>query len=294
MGAFTSPRRTSRHSPARPGAREAARTLLAAVSVAILAAGAALAQTGRPTVSVAATISAEPAAQAPLAIRVGPADGLPKGSFVRIRGLPPTVALSEGHSIAPGSWAVPIAALNSLRITLPAGLTGTSEISISLIGNDGAVLSEAKSILAVAAALPPDSRLQKKSDPPPVSILRAGTPLQGPPEKTERVPASIPQEGQARMAPEQRDRALRLVKRGDEQLAEGGIAQARLLYESAAEAGLAQGAMALAATYDAAELSRLGVRGLQPDRALALRWYERARQMGAVEAEQRLRRLGAN
>jgi len=108
------------------------------------------------------------------------------------------------------------------------------------------------------------------------------------------VPASIPQEGQAKLAPEQRERALRLVKRGDEQLAEGGIAQARLLYESAAEAGLAQGALALAATYDAAELSRLGVRGLQPDRALAVRWYERARQMGAVEAEQRLRRLGAN
>jgi TPR repeat protein len=52
--------------------------------------------------------------------------------------------------------------------------------------------------------------------------------------------------------------------------------------------------MALAATYDSAELSRLGVRGLQPDRASALRWYERARQLGAGEAELRLRRLGAN
>ena len=294
MGAFTSPRRTSRHSPGRSGARQAARTLLVALSFATLVVCAAPAQTARPTVSVSATIPAEPATQAPLAIRVGPAEALPKGSFVRIRGLPPTVALSEGHSIAPGSWAVPIAALANLRITLPAGLTGTSEISISLVGNDGTVLSEAKSILAVAAALPPDSRSQNKSDPPPASILRAGTPLQPPPEKTERVPASIPQEGRAKLAPEQRERALRLVKRGDEQLAEGGIAQARLLYESAAEAGLAQGALALAATYDAAELSRLGVRGLQPDRALAVRWYERARQMGAVEAEQRLRRLGAN
>ncbi len=87
---------------------------------------------------------------------------------------------------------------------------------------------------------------------------------------------------------------MRLVKRGDEQLTEGGVAQARLLYERAAEAGLAQGAMSLAATYDAAELGRLDVRGLQPDRAMAQRWYERARQLGATEAEQRLRRLGAN
>jgi TPR repeat protein len=90
-----------------------------------------------------------------------------------------------------------------------------------------------------------------------------------------------------------RERALRLVKKGDEQLAEGGIAQARLLYERAAEAGLALGAMAMAATYDAVELERLGALGLKPDREAARRWYQRARELGAVEAEDRLRRLGA-
>ncbi|MBO0766810.1 MAG: sel1 repeat family protein, partial [Hyphomicrobiaceae bacterium] len=89
-----------------------------------------------------------------------------------------------------------------------------------------------------------------------------------------------------------RQHALRLVKKGDEQLAEGGIAQARLLYERAAEAGLAQGAMAMAATYDPVELRNLGARGLQPDLAAARRWYERARQLGAPEAAARLRRLG--
>jgi TPR repeat protein len=94
--------------------------------------------------------------------------------------------------------------------------------------------------------------------------------------------------------PEARERALRLVKKGDEQLADGGVAQARLLYERAAEAGLAQGAMAMAETYDPAELQRLGVRGLKPDQEQARRWYERARQLGAAEAEQRLRRLGGS
>jgi TPR repeat protein len=95
------------------------------------------------------------------------------------------------------------------------------------------------------------------------------------------------------MSAEERERAMRLLKRGDEQLAEGGVAQARLFYERAAEAGLAQGAMALASTYDPDELGRLKVLGLQPDRAAAARWYERARQLGAVEAAQRLQRLGA-
>jgi TPR repeat protein len=87
---------------------------------------------------------------------------------------------------------------------------------------------------------------------------------------------------------------MRLVKKGDDQLADGGIAQARLLYERAAEAGLAQGAMAMAATFDAVELERMGARGIKPDHEAARRWYERARQLGAVEAEQRLRRLGGN
>ena len=266
--------------------------LLAALSISIFVTGTALAQTARPTIAVTATVPAEPATQAPLAIRVGPPDAVPKGSFIRIRGLPPTMALSDGHSIAPGSWAVPIAALPNLKITLPAVAPGKSEISITLVGSDGSILAEAISVLVVAASSPQDSRTQNKNEPPPISILRAGAPLQG--DRPERTGAQIPPDRPDRLTPEQRERALRLIKRGDEQLTEGGIAQARLLYERAAEAGLAQGAMSMAATYDAAELGRLGVRGLQPDRATAMRWYERARQLGAAEAEQRLRRLGAN
>jgi TPR repeat protein len=152
---------------------------------------------------------------------------------------------------------------------------------------DGAVLAEAKSAVIVAAAPPPPAPEAKTA---PASILRAGAPLQQPPERTER---PLPSVG-ASLTAEQRERALRLVKKGDEQLADGGVAQARLLYERAAEAGLALGAMAMAATYDAAELDRLGVLGLKPDREAARRWYERARQLGSAEAEVRLRRLGSN
>lgn len=291
MRAGSSARRSSRHSPGRPGAQTPARILLAVLSVIVFQTGAALAQTAG--ISVPATIPAVSASQAPLGIRVGPLGAVPKGSFVRIRGLPPTVALSDGHSIAPGAWAVPIAALPNLRITLPAGLAGKSEVSVTLVGTDGSVLAKATSTLVVAAASVPDSRADK-SEPPPVSILRAGTPVLQLPQKRETAPLSIQPEPRTKLTSEQYERAMRFIKRGDEQLAEGGIAQARLLYERAAEAGLAQGAMAVASTYDAAELGRLGVRGLQPDTSLAIRWYERARQLGAADAEVRLRRLGAN
>jgi len=103
-----------------------------------------------------------------------------------------------------------------------------------------------------------------------------------------------PQPGIQTMAPQDRERAIRLVKKGDEQLAEGNIAAARIFYERAADAGLAQGAMALASTFDADEIARRDVRGIQPDAKQARHWYERAQQLGASDAEQRLRRIGAN
>src|SRR5262245_8544109 len=50
-----------------------------------------------------------------------------------------------------------------------------------------------------------------------------------------------PQPGIQSLAPQDRERALCLVKKGDEQLAEGNISAARLYSESAADGGLAQG-----------------------------------------------------
>jgi hypothetical protein len=95
------------------------------------------------------------------------------------------------------------------------------------------------------------------------------------------------------MDKESRERALKFVKRGSEELGEGRVAPARLLFERAAEMGLAQAAMALAATYDAAELSQPHLRNVLPDPAEAKRWYERAQALGATDAGARLQRLGA-
>jgi hypothetical protein len=240
------------------------------------------AQSQRPTITVAPTLTVEAAGQSPLAIRVGPAGSLPRNSFLRIRGLPPLAALSEGHSIAPGSWAVPLAGIADLKIALPADAAGRSDIVIMLVALDGAILAEGKSTLVVAESKPPLTG---------ATMLRAGAE-----ELPKEQRGAITGQGLtvARpMTPEDRERASRLLQKGDEQLAEGNVSSARLLFEKAADAGLAQAAMSLAATYDKAELARIGVRGIQPDDKLAKQWYERALQLGAREAEQRLQRLGA-
>jgi TPR repeat protein len=92
--------------------------------------------------------------------------------------------------------------------------------------------------------------------------------------------------------PKARERADRLVARGERSLAEGNVAQARQFFLHAANAGHARAAFLLACTYDARELGRLAVVGVQPDSALARRWYERARELGSADAQESLERLG--
>ena len=53
-----------------------------------------------------------------------------------------------------------------------------------------------------------------------------------------------------------------------------------------------ESALALAGTYDPHELAKIKVLGLQPDVAMARRWYGKARELGAEEAAARLTRLG--
>jgi len=244
----------------------------------------ACAQSGAPTIDVATTIPAEPASVIPFPIRVGPPRAIPRNSFVRVRGLPAMAALTEGYSIGPGSWAVPLQALDNLKITLPSAAGGRADVTVSLVAVDGSVLAEVRTALVVSVPLRSSAR--PPSEAPAPALQGRAQPL--PAERTERgLQATSPP------TPADRERALQFLKKGEEQLAQGLVAPARLLFERAADLGLAQAAMALAATYDAVELDKPNLRGIGPDATLAKRWYERARELGASEADMRLHRLGA-
>ena len=84
------------------------------------------------------------------------------------------------------------------------------------------------------------------------------------------------------------------MAQGERQLQQGSVVLAREFFRRAADAGFAPAAIRLASTYDPGELSRLGAKGVVPDRAEAKKWYERARDLGAPEAEERLARLGGS
>lgn len=233
-----------------------------------------------PRINVAQTIVVEPDSQTLLVIEVGPREALPSKSFLRLRGFPRSVSLTEGHAIAPGSWAVPLFALGSLKAIVPAGVAGRNEITISLVGVDGTTLAETRTALVV--------------NPP--RVLAA--PIEPRPEPKRVAPAPPPSTAKAVRVPELSDevraRAERFMALGARHLEQGNIGAARMFFQRAAEAGLAGGALKMAATYDPVELARLEAVAVTPDRNEARKWYERARELGAREAEERLARLGGN
>jgi TPR repeat protein len=83
-----------------------------------------------------------------------------------------------------------------------------------------------------------------------------------------------------------------LLKRGGELLAHGDLAAARLVFRRAADAGSADGALALGTTFDPVVLQRLGAIGAVPDLAQARQWYRRAAELGSSAAKQQLAGLG--
>jgi len=274
---------------------------------------------------VPAVVLAAPAGETPLGIRIQPGTPPPATSFVRIRGLPPTAALTEGHSIAPGSWAIPLAALDNLKVLVPAGLAGKREIIVALVTGDGQVVHETKVALVIAAAglIAPEARRGEPAAPPPMPTAPAAaavvTPSPSPPPAPAVVPqkpaepappppspppaiappapkaatAPAPKPAPPAPSPEAIKRAQGYLARGLGHLKDSDIASARLFFQRAAEDGLADGALAMGGTFDPDELARLRAPSIKPDLAETKRWYERAAELGSGEALDRLKRLGA-
>jgi hypothetical protein len=262
-------------------------------------------------INIASTIPGEAAGEAPFSMQVVSGDALPSGSYIRIRGLPPLAAMSEGFAIAPSLWAVPLASLPKLRIKLPPKSKGQIALNIALVTVEGSVLVETKTTVSVDSQAPqaalqpgPEAKVQPSKAPGPQSAL--------PPVKLEQAPSAVasaiipgqpaeplPMPPDPQSAAEQQPltpmqaRALGFIARGQELFGEGNVSSARLLFKRAADAGLAYGALFLGQTYDPYELVLYQVRGLGGDPAQAKLWYEKAYALGAPEADELLRRLGA-
>jgi hypothetical protein len=88
-------------------------------------------------------------------------------------------------------------------------------------------------------------------------------------------------------------RAAELFARGQEAERAGDMSGARRLYAASADQGNATAARSLGRLYDPAYLKQTALGGIDPDPALARRWYERAVAMGDAQAAPLLQALAA-
>jgi hypothetical protein len=242
------------------------------------------------------------------AIVVKPESEAPKRSILLIRGLPSTVALTEGRLFGSGVWSVKLTDLPNLKIVTPSS-TETSNITISLVTLEGAVLAEKSAILSIAAPLPKQTLSNARAvatSAPPAIVEPAPKPANGQrANSAEEAVAALPVNaarsqtatGPIRMPRqlsfEEMEKVQVFMQKGEENMRSGNINLARLFYKRSADAGWAPGALALAGTYDAEELASMSVvGGIQPDPSLAKKWYEAARDLGSATAQQKLQRLG--
>ncbi|HKF74381.1 MAG TPA: hypothetical protein VKB68_21715, partial [Stellaceae bacterium] len=104
-------------------------------------------------------------------------------------------------------------------------------------------------------------------------------------------PAAAPAPAASQAPSGDSQQAAALLARGDDLLATGDVAAARLFYQRAAELGSAPAATAVGQTYDPGVLEVLRVRGARGDPQTAAEWYRKAIAAGDRQAEIRLKRL---
>jgi hypothetical protein len=89
------------------------------------------------------------------------------------------------------------------------------------------------------------------------------------------------------------DEIARLIKRGKAFMTDGDVAAARLLLQRAAEAGNAEAALALGASFDPLIIKQAHAIGVQTDAAQARHWYQQAAALGSDAASKQLATLAS-
>jgi hypothetical protein len=144
---------------------------------------------------------------------------------------------------------------------------------------------------ATVAAAPPSARPQKATPVATVAVRVADAA----PAASATVPAAdaafLPAVASADRLSLDAGEVDRLVKRGEDYLAQGDLAAARLVFGRAATTHDPRAALSLGATYDPAVLQKLHVVGFRSDVAQARAWYQKAATYGSQDAAARLAAL---
>ncbi|HEX7532852.1 MAG TPA: SH3 domain-containing protein [Methyloceanibacter sp.] len=176
---------------------------------------------------------------------------LPSRSVVAIRAMPEGATFSQGRPYGETEWSLRPDEIGDLRLRVPPGATGASDLHIDLVAADGTILASAITRLDIAP------------DPKQALILRAS----------------------------ESGRIDDLIAHGQKMIDVGYFAGARAYFKRAAEAGSGQAALMVGATYDQAFIDKIGAQGIKADPKEAIAWYERAKQLGVDDGDAKLAEL---
>jgi hypothetical protein len=224
--------------------------------------------------------------------------GASDGAALVISGLPDGSTLSTGQPLGTNSWHLPTADLGDAVLRPPRGFVGDMNLALELHLIDDTI-ADRQFLHVEWAGMPIEAA-------PGVALRSAATAgAESPAAFSAKAPDA--REGveigaRAAAASTLTSHAIReldpdaiatLLKHGEELIAAGDIAGARVLLRRAAEARDAQAALTLGATYDPVALQKLDVRGISPDIAVARSWYEKAKEFGSAEGQSRLELLAS-
>jgi Bacterial SH3 domain len=80
-------------------------------------------------------------------------DALPPRSIIAVNGLPDGAAFSEGRPYGTTGWSLRPDEIGDLRLRLPSGPSGASNLRIELVAADGTVLAQSETRLTIATEL---------------------------------------------------------------------------------------------------------------------------------------------
>jgi hypothetical protein len=194
--------------------------------------------------------------------------GTADGACVLIKGLLSGSVVSGGRPLGEGAWQVDLARIEDVKVRPPRGFVGPMDLVLELRLADDTIVNR-RSVRLEWVAPNRESALA--------------------PADTQNSTAKVgPSDPGSPMRPGQRQAVASLLARGKELLRNRDFSSARLILRRAAEAGDAEAALTLGATYDPNILTRLGLRSQVADVELAVTWYKKAQELGSTEASSRL------
>jgi hypothetical protein len=203
-------------------------------------------------------------ANEPLALDVS-VDNAVENESLQLAGLTVGTRVSAGVRTGASSWKLPLHDLKGLYLYAPVDFVGVMNAAVDLVSPEAQLLDHRGVQL---------EWLAKKQDP------------SQPVDRAELENSSAPV-----VQLMDQEEAATLMKRGQDFLAAGDITAARIMFGRLTDAGIADGALAAATTYDPRYLADHNVIGVRGDETKARALYQRAVQLGSTQAGLILQRM---